>query len=137
MMRESYPRLELDLLVFGTRDASVPGRVASMQHNPDAPLAKFARIRLGDYHRLQGRFKEALESYRSATDLSPESLRKGPVLDKAMSLSIEDFIKDKRPAEARTRLAEWEHQRPVAKMESDFLLWRARILGLDRSEERR
>ena len=64
-------------------------------------------------------------------DLSAETLRKGPVLDKAMSLSIEDSIKDKRPAEARTKLADWERQRPVAKLESDFLLWHARILGLD------
>ncbi len=130
-MRESYPRLELDLLVFGTQDASVPGHVVALQSNRDSSLAKFARIRLGDYHRLLGHFKEALESYRSAMDLSPETLRKGPVLDKAMSLSIEDLIKDKRPAEARTKLAEWERLRPVAKLESDFLLWRARILGLD------
>jgi len=130
-MKQSYPRLELDFLVFGTQDASVPGRVATLQHNPDGGFAKFARIRLGDYHRLQGRFKDALESYRSAMDLSPENLRKGPVVDKAMSLSIEDFVKDKRPNEARTKLAEWERQRPVAKLESDYLLWHARILALD------
>ena len=129
-MRQSYARLELDLLVFGTRDASVPARVAACQNNPDAAFARFARIRLGDARRLQGQFREARESYASAMDTGAEALRGGPTTDKAMALALESLIQDKRLNEARAKLADWERLRPVAKIDADFLLWQARVHAL-------
>jgi tetratricopeptide (TPR) repeat protein len=128
-MKESYPRLELDILVFGLQDPSVPAAVAALQKDPAAPLARFARIRLGDYHRLRGDTTAAAAAYQSASPAGGDS-RKAPVLDKAAALAIESLLDNNRAAEARDKIADWEANRPLAKLESDFLYWQARVLAI-------
>jgi TolA-binding protein len=90
----------------------------------DKALANMAQIRLGDYHLLNGRLEEATRCFAAVPGAAA---RQGPVIDRAHSLAIEDFVKDQHLPEARAKLDEWERQRPMARLEGDQLLWRARV----------
>lgn len=122
--------LELDLRVFGLKDPMVVGLVAKLDKGGDKALARMAKIRLGDYHLLNGRIEDALRCFDEAVADKKEAERKAPVIDRSHSLAIEDLIRDKRLDEARAKLESWERQRPAARIEGDQLLWRARVMFL-------
>ena len=120
--------LELDLRVFGLKDPLVVALAAKLAKSGDKALASMARIRLGDYHLLNGRVEEAARSYAAAVPKAADW--QAPVIDRAHSLAIEELIKENHLAEARAKLDAWERQRPMARLEADQLLWRARVMFL-------
>lgn len=122
--------LELDLRVFGLKDPMVVALVAKLNKGGDKALARMANIRLGDYHLLNDRIDDARRCFEEAVADKKEADRKAPVIDRSHSLSIEDLIREKRLDEARVKLESWERQRPVARIEGDQLLWRARVMFL-------
>jgi tetratricopeptide (TPR) repeat protein len=122
--------LELDLRVFGLKDPMVVGLVAKLNKGGDQALARMAKIRLGDYHLLNGRIEDAMRCFTEAVADKKEAERKAPVIDRSHSLAIEDLINEKRLDEAGAKLESWERQRPAARIEGDQLLWRARVMFL-------
>lgn len=117
--------LELDLRVFGLKDPLAVSLAATLVKSGDKALANMARIRLGDYHLLNGRIDEAARCFAAAVPAA--SARQAPVIDRAHSLAIEELLKDQRLTEAQAKLDAWERQRPPARLEGDQLLWRARV----------
>jgi tetratricopeptide (TPR) repeat protein len=122
--------LELDLRVFGLKDPMVVGLVAKLEKSGDEVVSRMAKIRLGDYHLLHDRIEDAVRCFAAAVPDNKESERKAPVVDRSHSLAIENLIHHKHLAEARVKLIQWERQRPAAKIESDQLYWRARVMFL-------
>jgi tetratricopeptide (TPR) repeat protein len=122
--------LELDLRVFGLKDPMVVGLVAKLETSGDEVVSRMAKIRLGDYHLLNGRIDDAARCFASALPDNKESGRKAPVVDRSHSLAIENLIHHKHLAEARVKMIQWERQRPSAKIDSDQLYWRARVMFL-------
>ena len=122
--------LELDLLVFGLKDAALLGLVERLRKSGDKSLAAMAVIRLGDYHLLNGRIEEAARCFAEAVPERESAAGKAPVIDRAHSLAIEDLVNGNHLDEARVKLDEWELQRPAAKLESDQLMWRSRVMFL-------
>lgn len=122
--------LEMDLRVFGLKDPMIAGLAARLSKSGDKVVASMAKIRLGDYHLLNGRIEDATRCFSEAVADNKESERKAPVIDRSHSLAIEDFINDNHPDEARAKLGEWERQRPMARIEGDQLYWRARVMFL-------
>ena len=122
--------MALDLLVFGLKDAAALGLVERLRKSGDKPLATLALIRLGDYHLLNGRFEEAARCFAEAVPVREATAGKAPVIDRAHSLAIEELLNGNHLDEARAKLDEWELQRPAAKLETDQLLWRARVMFL-------
>jgi len=53
------------------------------------------------------------------------------VIDRAHSLAIEELVNGNHADEACAKLEEWELQHPVARIEGDQLLWRARVNFLE------
>jgi tetratricopeptide (TPR) repeat protein len=123
--------LELDIRVFRLNDPLVVGLASRLEKSGDKLLARMARIRLGDYQLLNGRIEDAARCF-------PDSNADGkaPVIDRARSLAIEELVNGKHLDEAITRLGEWETERPMAKIEGDQLLWRARVSFLAGDYER-
>lgn len=119
--------LELDIRVFLLNDPMVAGLAQRLAKSPDKLLARMALIRLGDYQLFNGRTEDAARCYAEAVPVDKESARKAPVIDRARSLAIEQFLERGDPDEARAKLAEWERERPMAKIDGDQLLWRARV----------
>ena len=129
---------ELDLLVFNLNDASVVTRAAEIsQRNPKSELAQLAQVRVGDYFRLQGQYTEAILRYQQAQHSVVEDSegRKLPAQDRAFSMTLEDLLRRDEVAAAEQKLTEWEARHPMAKLDSDFLIWRGRVL-LARSRPR-
>jgi len=122
--------LEMDLRVFGLKDATALGLAARLRKSGDKFLASMAVIRLGDYYLLNGRIDEAAHCFAEAVADHGAAERKGPVIDRSHSLAIEGLIDGKHLDEARAKLEEWELQHPAARLEGDQLLWRARVLFL-------
>ncbi len=122
--------LELDVRVFDLKDPIVVGLVAKLVKLGDVALTRLATIRLGDYYLLTGRLEDAARCFAEAVASNEEVARKAPVIDRAHSLAIEELVNDKHLEEARAKLAEWERQRPAAKIEGDQLFWRARVMFL-------
>jgi TolA-binding protein len=56
--------------------------------------------------------------------------RKLPAQDRAYSIEIGGLIADGHRKEAEQKLNEWESKHPMAKVDSDFLVLRARLLML-------
>ena len=119
--------MELDIRVFRLNDPMAMGLAQRLSQSPDKLLARMARIRLGDYHLLNGRAGDAARCYADAVPVDKESARKAPVIDRARSRLIEQLLERSDPAAARAKLAEWERERPMAKIDGDQLLWRARV----------
>ena len=88
--------LELDLRVFGLKDPMVVGLAARLEKSGDQVVSRMAKIRLGDYHLLNGRIEDAARCFAGAISDHKESERKAPVIDRSHSLAIEDLIQ--RPA---------------------------------------
>ncbi|MCF7674108.1 MAG: tetratricopeptide repeat protein [Akkermansiaceae bacterium] len=123
-------RLELDLRVFGLKDPLVVGLVARLGKGGDQALARMAKIRLGDYHLLNGRSEAARRCFAEAVEDPGEAERKAPVIDRSHSLAIEDLVAAGQLDAARAKLESWERQRPAARLDGDQLLWRARVMFL-------
>jgi tetratricopeptide (TPR) repeat protein len=121
--------LELDLRVFGLKDPEVAGLVARLEKSGDEVVSEMARIRLGDYHLLNGRIEDAVRCLSPAAG-DKHSADKAPSVDRAHSLAIGELIRHNHVAEARHKLGQWERRRPAAKIEGDQLYWRARVMFL-------
>ena len=123
--------LELDLLVFYLNDPAAPVRAAQIaQRDPKSDLARLALVRAGDFYRLQGRFPEAIAQYQQAQHSVVEESagRKLPAQDRAYSITLNDLLAHGDFTEAEQKLTEWETQHPLAKIDTDFLILRGRIL---------
>lgn len=121
--------IELDLLTFYLRDPAIVQRAMQLGVQfPNTDLAKLAKVRVGDHHRLQGRHREAIEQYRSVQPTDALSLRKLPAQDRAYSITIHELLKGGHRLEAEQKLHEWEIKHPMAKLDTDFLVLRARML---------
>lgn len=127
----SLDLFEMELLVFYLRDPAAIQRAMQigMDHQ-GSDIALIAKIRVGDLYRLQGRYKEAIEQYQSVqraiTDESGG--RKQPAQDRAYSVAVQEMLLNGFRQEVEAKLQEWECAHPMAKLESDFLLQRARFL---------
>jgi tetratricopeptide (TPR) repeat protein len=128
--------LELDLRVFYLKDPVTTALAARLGKSGDRNLARMAKIRLGDYYLLMGRTDDAVKCFTEAVPDQQEAERKAPVIDRAHSLAIEELINAKHPDEARAKLDAWERQRPMARLEGDQLLWRARVMFLGEEWQR-
>jgi len=116
--------LEIDLLLYYVRDVSAAVRIETLAD----PAVR--QIRLGDLCRLAGNIPQAIEFYRAAQRAVADKTdgRKLPSQDRAFSLLVSQALaRDDRDA-AAVKLAEWERVYPLAKIQSDFLLLRARML---------
>ena len=149
--------LELELLVFYQHDAGAADRIKQialenissptarmadvrLDNKPemyaflqyDSPLARMADVRLGDLYRLLGKYQEAADQYMAVqkTIADDSERRKLPAEDRAFSITITDFIKGGFRDEALRELEMWEFRHPMAKLDTDFLLLRARTLML-------
>ena len=123
--------LELDLLVFHLNDASAVTRAGEIAlRDPKSDMARLAVVRAGDYFRLQGRYPEAIERYQQAqrSVVEDSAGRKLPAQDRAFSMTLEDLLSRDEVAAAEQKLTEWEARHPLAKLDSDFLIWRGRVL---------
>ncbi len=121
--------LEMELLVFCRRDPGGEFRIRQIAlKNAGAPLARVADVRLGDLYRLLGKYKEAAAQYLSIQKRSTDDSesRKLPAQDRAYSITIDDFIQSGHRDAAERKLGEWEFRHPMAKLDTDFLLLRAR-----------
>lgn len=128
--------LELEIRIFLLNDPLVVGLVSGLRDRGDKALARMAVIRLGDYHLLNGRIEDAARCYREAVPDNEESERKAPVVDRSHSLAIEHLVNGKHLREARVKFDAWEGLRPLAKLDGDQLLWRARVLMLEEDWKR-
>lgn len=122
--------LELDLRVFSLNDPMIVGLVEKLSKGGDRNLARMAQIRLGDYQLLNGHIEAAAKCFADAVPDHEATDRKAPVIDRSHSLALEDLVNGRHLDEAREKLDEWERQRPMARMEGDQLLWRARVMFL-------
>ena len=123
--------LELDLLVFHLNDATAVTRAAEIsQRDPKSEIARLALVRAGDYFRLQGRPAEAIARYQQAqrSVVEDSAGRKLPAQDRAFAMTVEDLLNRNELAAAEQKLTEWETRHPLAKLDSDFLIWRGRVL---------
>lgn len=128
--------LELEIRIYLLNDPLVVGLVSKLRDSGDKALARMAVIRLGDYHLLNGRIEDAGRCYREAVPGNKESERKAPVIDRSHSLAIEHLVNGKYLREARAKFDAWESLRPLAKLDGDQLLWRARVLILEEDWKR-
>jgi TolA-binding protein len=123
--------LELEILAFDLRDASIVQRATVMATQfPKSQLARLAGVRVGDYFRLNGQMAEAVAQYRKvqSTIVEESEGRKLPAQDRAYSITVTDLLVQGHRDEAEAKLEEWETSHPMAKLTSDFLLLRARML---------
>ena len=127
----AFDMLEVDLLVFYLRDprAVEIARQFAFQ-NKDANVARVLNTRIGDSYRVLGRYPEAVAQYQAVQKSVVEgsSGRKLPAQDRAYSIEINELITDGYRKEAELKLVEWESKHPMAKVDSDFLLLRGRLL---------
>lgn len=123
--------LELDLLVFYLNDPDAVSRAMQIStRDPKSETARLALVRAGDSLRLRGRYQEAITQYRQAQRSVAEDSagRKLPAQDRAFSITINDLLERGDFPEADQKLTAWESQHPLAKLDSDFLVLRARAL---------
>lgn len=123
--------LELDLLVFHLGDAAaVPRAQQIATQDPKSATARLALVRAGDYYRLQGKYAEAAAQYQQAQKSVVEGSdgRKLPAQDRAYSITLNDLLERGDIDTAESKLTEWESRHPLAKLDSDFLILRGRVL---------
>jgi TolA-binding protein len=123
--------LELELLVFYLRSdeaEAVAQRI--IKEAPGTAEARVAAVRVADLRRLQGKLPEAAARYAALQKSTPDPSegRRAPAQDRAFAVAVEDLLDRRQREEAERRLGEWERARPSAKMDTDFLLHRARVL---------
>jgi tetratricopeptide (TPR) repeat protein len=122
--------LELDIRVFRLNDPLVVALVAKFEKNGDKLLARMALVRLGDYQLLNGRTGDAARCFADAVSGDAKIEGRAPVIDRARSLAIEELVNGMHRDESLEKLHEWEIERPMAKIEGDQLVWRARVMFL-------
>lgn len=122
--------LELDIRVFRMKDPLVVGLVSKLEKSGDKQLARMALVRLGDYQLLNGRSEDAARCFADAVSGDAKADGRAPVIDRARSLAIEQLVNDKHLDESLEKIVAWELERPMAKIEGDQLLWRARVMFL-------
>jgi len=124
--------LELDILVFCLHDPGVSVLAKRLAFElPNSDIERLAKVRVGDYYRLTGRYSQAVDQYRAVqrTIVDESAGRKLPAQDQAYSITIENLIEKNQRREAMDMLQEWEVNHPIAKFDSDFLLLRGRALN--------
>ena len=129
---QSLDLLELDLLVFYLFDATITDTAKRVEFlYPNSETARLARIRAGDFFRLTGQFKQAIDQYQGVqnTIVDESAGRKLPAQDQAYSITVRNLIGKNMRGEAADKLREWELKHPMAKFDGDFLLLRGRILN--------
>lgn len=133
-MRRKYAErlglLEIDLRTFRQRDPGLPELVKNFVFEfKNGSAAKLAQIRLGDWHRLQGNFAEAVAQYQAVEKAGTDETeaRKLPVQDRAYALEISNLIDAGQRDPAEAKMLEWERVHPMAKLGTDFLLLRGRV----------
>jgi len=127
-----FNTLELDLMVFYLHDPSVADLATRMAfENPNSDSERIAKIRVGDFYRLAGQYPQAAAQYQGVqkTIVDESEGRKLPAQDQAYSITIRDLIDRDLRREASAQLQEWESKHPMAKLDSDYLLLRGRLLN--------
>ena len=122
--------LELDIRVFLLKDPLVVGLASKLEKSGDKQIARMALVRLGDYQLLNGRTEDAARCFADAVSGDAKADGRAPVIDRARSLAIEQLVKDKHLDESLEKITAWELERPMAKIDGDQLLWRARVMFL-------
>lgn len=130
MLGRNADLLELDIRVFRMKDPLVVGLVSRLEKSGDKQLVRMALVRLGDYQLLNGRTEDAARCFADAVAGDAKADGRAPVIDRARSLAIEQLVKDRHPEESLDKLTAWELERPMAKIDGDQLLWRARVMFL-------
>jgi len=128
--------LELDIRVFLLKDPLVVGLVSKLEKSGDKQIARMALVRLGDYQLLNGRTEDAARYFNNAVSGDAKADGRAPMIDRARSLAIEQLVKDKHLDESLEKIVAWELERPMAKIDGDQLLWRARVMFLARDYAR-
>jgi len=117
--------------VFYLRDEGVIARAQQMaSQRAGTQLGLIASVRMGDYYRLTGRLKEAVAQYQAAQKKVTEETagRKLPAQDRAYSIAVGEMLANGYRAEAEEKMLEWEANHPMAKLDTDFLMLRSRVL---------
>jgi tetratricopeptide (TPR) repeat protein len=123
-----FALLEADLSAFYLKDPGAPQRVGGAAFGfGESDTARWLRIRAGDAYRVLGMVPQATEAYRAAAPGRGDD-RKTPAQDQAYSLAVADLLADGFRDETLAKLREWELRHPAAKLETDFLLLRAKVL---------
>ena len=122
--------LEIDTLVFGAHELASLPRVRQLAFNLGADQGKIGEIRLGDLYRLNGDWSHAAEHYRAAQPPDPSNGSRLPAEDQANALTVEDLIGEGQRQDALDTLAKWERRHPMAKLTTNFLVLRARVLAM-------
>lgn len=117
--------LEAELLVYFPQGPDAPSRIRELgELDGKKTLARLMKIRLGDWHRLNGSMENAVQEYQRATEANPTNYL--PVQDQAASMEIRSLLDGGHREEALARLRKWELANPMAKLDRDFLLLSAR-----------
>ncbi|MGB8353622.1 MAG: tetratricopeptide repeat protein [Chthoniobacteraceae bacterium] len=127
-----FNTLELDFMVFYLHDPAVADLANRMAFaNPNSDSERIAKIRVGDSYRLAGHYPQAAEQYQSVQKMIVDESggRKLPAQDQAYSITIKGLIDQGLRREASAQLQEWESKHPMAKLDSDYLLLRGRLLN--------
>ena len=129
--KESLDVFEADLHVFYLREPTAASRIQQLAFaHGNTDIARLLRVRVGDYLRLVGKLPEAIAQYQATQKQATEETKgkKLPAMDKAMAITIADMLTNGYRREAEEKLIEWEAASPMAKITSDILLVRARVL---------
>ncbi len=128
---EQLNRLELELRVFAVHDLATMPRVQQLAFNlGTATTNKLGDIRVGDLYRLNGNLVQAAARYQAAQPADQSAGRQLPAQDQANAMTVEDLLNNGTRDQAQERLSEWELAHPMAKLTTNFLVLRARVLAL-------
>ena len=130
---ESFAQFEMDLLVFYLQDPSILDAASRFAKDfPNSDTDRLSKIRIGDYYRLTGQIKKAMDQYQvlQKTIVDESGGKKLPAEDQAYSITLKNLIGKNHRTEAAAKLREWELRHPMAKFNSDFLLLKGRTLNL-------
>jgi tetratricopeptide (TPR) repeat protein len=122
--------LELELLVFSVHNMAAMPRVQQLAFSLGPDAGKLGEIRVGDLYRLNGDVDHAIARYQSAQPPDDSNGRKLPAEDQANSMTVEDLLDSHSRAEAAEKLGAWELAHPLAKLTTNFLVLRARLLAM-------
>lgn len=128
--RREIELFEMELLAYYLRNPDAAGRARQLAfQQAQNPERRRFDLLLGDFFRLSGMTREALEHYqRLQQDVLRERDRELlTVQDRALSVLIRNLLNEGHVAEARKKLLEWELTNPMAKISTDFLLLQARL----------
>jgi tetratricopeptide (TPR) repeat protein len=122
--------LELEVLVFSGHHLSALARVQQLAFTLGPETGKLGDIRVGDLYRLNGDTAHAIARYQAAQPPDQSAGRQMPAEDQANAMTVEDLLNSGARAEAADTLDAWELAHPMAKLTTNFLILRARLLTL-------